>query len=61
MNHRSPGIHALIQGHFVCPPVDFLQSLSFHLQLLLRILFKDVRVALSKQLDHPLVGHAAGA
>ena len=54
-------IHALIRRHFVCPPVDFLKSLSLHLQLHLRILLEDVRVALSKQPNHPFVGHAAGA
>ena len=61
LNHGCARIHARIQRHFVCPPVDFLQSFSFHLQLHLRILFEDVRVALPKQLDHPLVGDSACA
>jgi hypothetical protein len=42
LNHGCARIHAGVQRHFVCPLVDFLQSLSFHLQRHLRILFEDV-------------------
>src|SRR5690242_6396590 len=42
--------------------ISFARRLIFsRASLFLRIFFEDVRVALSKQLDHPLVGDAAGA
>src|SRR5712692_5555330 len=42
-------------------PVNLFQSLALHLQLHLRVLLEDLRVALPKHLCHPLVGHAARA
>src|SRR5207302_5703775 len=55
LNHRCAGI----QGHFIGLAVDFLQSLSLHVQLHLRVSFEDLRVPLAKQLCHPLIGNAA--
>ena len=46
--------------HFVRPTVELLQGFALHLQLHLRILFEDLRVALTKQLRYPLVGYASG-
>jgi hypothetical protein len=42
-------------SHFVDYTVEFLQGFSFHRQLQLRVLFEDLRIALSKQLPDPLV------
>ena len=50
---------ASIHRHFVRLTVNFLLRFSLHLQLHLRIPLEDLRVALAKQLRHPLVRHAA--
>src|ERR1700678_1207364 len=42
-------------------PVDLLQRLPFHLQLHLRVLLEDLRVALPQQLRDPLIRHATRA
>jgi hypothetical protein len=42
-------------------PVDLFQRLALHLKFHLRILLEDLRVALPKQLGHPLIGYAASA
>jgi hypothetical protein len=41
--------------------VQFRQHLALHLQLHLRILLEDLRIALPEQLCYLFVGHAAGA
>jgi hypothetical protein len=46
--------------HFIRPSVELLQGFALHLQLHLRILLEDLRVALTKQLRYPLVGYASG-
>jgi hypothetical protein len=42
----------------VSSPVDLFESLALHLQLHLRILLKDLCIALPKHLGYPLVRHA---
>ena len=41
--------------------VEFRQRLSLHLQLHLRVLLENLRIALPKQLRDPLVGNPSGA
>src|SRR6202007_209692 len=45
---------------FVGSTVKLFQSLALHLQLHLRILLEDLRVALAEHLSHPLIGYASG-
>jgi hypothetical protein len=46
--------------HFVGSTVDLFQRFALHLQLHLRILLEDLRVALAEHLSHPLIGYASG-
>ena len=45
--------------HFVGSTIELFQSFAVHLQLHLRILLEDLRVALTKHLSHPLIGNAS--
>src|SRR5258707_15206353 len=44
--------------HFVRPTVELLQGFALHLQLHLRVLLEDLRVALAKHLRYPLIGYS---
>jgi hypothetical protein len=50
-----------LRRHLTDLTVHFFQSSTLHLQLHLRVLLEDLRVALSKHLRYPLVGYSSGA
>jgi hypothetical protein len=40
--------------------IELIQTFAFHLQLHLRILLEDLRIALTKHLGNPLIGDSSG-
>src|SRR5580700_10541330 len=55
--------HQSVNGylcHFVGSTIELYQCFALHLQLHLRILLEDLRVALAEHLSYPLVGYASG-
>ena len=47
--------------HLVGSTIELFQGFALHLQLHLRILLEDLRVALTKHLGNPFVGYTSGA
>ncbi len=54
--HESVGDN---RRHFVGSTVELFQGFALHLQLHLRMLLEDLRVALTKHLSHPLIGNTS--
>jgi hypothetical protein len=52
--HRQHGSHRALT--FVGSPIDLYQCFTLHLQLYLRILLEDLRVALAEHRSYPLIG-----
>ena len=58
--HNGAAIeHQRLPCHFVGSTIELFQSLALHLQLHLRILLEDLRVALAKHLGYPFIGYAS--
>src|SRR5690349_14687103 len=60
LDHDRAHSFRRLRNGFAGSEVELLQGFALHLQLHLRVLLEDLRVALAQHLCHPLVRYGAG-